>query len=270
MTFKLDHIVHFVKSPEDAITSYQEMGLHAVEGGRHESLGTYNALSYFGLSYIELIGVFDQTLVERSAEAPYSLRESIVKRQFAEGLARVALRSTDLEADAKRFRNLGLDVYGPSPLSRKRPDGSVVSWKLLFVGRPDEQPDLPFFIQWDEDDDERKEDLSKRGVIAPHPAGNVELTSVSFAVKNLESVVERWSAYLGLEAEEAFVDTHLNAKGQRLKLEGGDLIFYRPIGDGIVAATIEEYGEKPFLLEFSGTGQEIEFSLYDAAYKFTK
>jgi hypothetical protein len=270
MGFRFNHLVHFVNSPLVAIEEYQKLGLYAVEGGKHENYGTYNSLSYFDLSYVELIGVFDHKLVESVAGIEYSLRETFKKDNYIEGLARIALRSTNLEDDAERFRSLGLEVYGPSLLSRKRPDGSLVSWKLLYVGKPDEQLELPFFIQWDEGDEERKQDLINRSVIAEHPKGKISLLSVAFAVHNVENVIEKWSNYLGVEAEEPFVDESLNANGQKLKLDGGDIVFYSPIGEGIVSETLDNRGEKPFLVEFSGSSQEGEFQVLGATYRFSK
>lgn len=270
MGFRFDHVVHLVNSPLMAIEELQKLGLYAVEGGRHEDYGTYNSLSYFDLSYVELIGVFNQQLVESLDGIEYSFRETFKNDNYVEGMARIALRSKNLEADAKRFRSLGLEVYGPSRLSRKRPDGSLISWKLLYVGKPGEQLELPFFIQWDEEDEKRKQDLINQSVIAEHPRGDISLSSVAFAVHNVENIIEKWSNYLGLEAEESFVDKSLNANGQKLKLDGGDIVFYSPIGKGAVSEILYNRGEKPFLVEFSGSDQEEEFQVLGATYRFSK
>ncbi|MGN1402360.1 MAG: VOC family protein [Bacillus sp. (in: firmicutes)] len=270
MGFQFDHVVHFVESPEEAKEELLRLGLHAVSGGKHESFGTYNSLSYFGLSYIELIGVFDKSLAELKAEAPYSLRESIAQGGYVEALTRIALRSENLEAEAERFRALGLEVHGPTPMSRKRTDGSVLTWKLLFVGKPDEQPDLPFFIQWEQSDEDRKADLKKQGTMASHNLGEVALSSVGIAVHDREATVERWARYLGLEVAEVFADEGLQATGQRLKLDGGDIVFYSPAGEGPVSDVLRQRGEKPFLIEFSGAGKEQVQQVKGAIYRFKK
>lgn len=268
--FKFDHFIHFVESPEKAIEALNALGLHAVEGGRHEHHGTYNALSYYGLSYIELIGVFDKSLVEDKAEYDYSLRATIVASDYQQGGARIALRSTDLEKDAERFRSLGLDVVGPAPLSRTRSDGSVVSWKLLFVGKPGINPELPFFIEWDEADDERFADLKSRGTISEHPLGEVTLQSVGILTRNLENVVETWSQYLDLEIGESFIDETLNAKAQTLFLEGGNIVFYEPLGEGKAKDKLLSHGEKPFLIEFNNSKENKDVEVFDTIYRFVK
>lgn len=268
--FQFDHLVHSVTSPLEAIEQFHKIGLHAVEGGKHESLGTYNALSYYDLSYIELIGVYDQQAVLASSDLKYSLRETLRNDQFKEGLSRIALRSTDLERDAEWFRQLGLEVYGPHPMSRKRPDGSIVSWKLLYVGKQGEQLALPFFIEWDQGDEERKQDLINRSVIVKHDKGNVRLSYVGFAVEKLEETAKKWAQYLNLQEGETFVDQSLNATGKRLHLKGGDIVLYSPNGVGRVSEVIKKRGEKPFLVQFEGSIQEKEVQVYEATYRFLK
>ena len=268
--FQFDHLVHFVKSPHLAIEQFNNIGLHAVEGGKHESLGTYNSLSYFDLSYIELIGVYDKEAAVSSSGMKYSLRETLKNNQFVEGLARIALRSDNLESVAQWFKQLGLEVYGPHPMSRKRPDGSVVSWKLLYAGKQGEKPDLPFFIEWDEKDEERKQDLLERSTIVNHEKGDIRIDFVGFAVKNLEETATRWAEYLQLEEGETFFDSSLNATGKRLLLKGGDIVLYSPNGNGRVSEVLESRGEKPFLVQFNGASHEEELQISEAIYRFTK
>lgn len=268
--FQFDHLVHFVNSPVEAIEQFHHIGLHAVEGGKHESLGTYNSLSYFDLSYIELIGVYNKEAVVSSSDMKYSLRETLKNDQFVEGLSRIALRSNDLESVAERFRQLGLDVYGPHPMSRKRPDGSVVSWKLLYAGKQGEKLDLPFFIEWDQKDEERKQDLKDRSVIAKHEKGDIHLSYVGFAVQKHDETAKKWADYLDLQEGETFIDSSLNATGKRLHVKGGDIVLFSPNGEGRVSDILNKRGEKPFLVQFSGAGQDEEVQISKAIYRFSK
>ena len=76
--YKIDHIVHFVDNPEEAIKDLRKNGLHVVQGGRHEQWGTYNALCYFNTAYIELIGIHDdmmrKSLEKRPAFPTHSMK----------------------------------------------------------------------------------------------------------------------------------------------------------------------------------------------------
>lgn len=45
---------------------------------------------------------------------------------------------------------------------------------------------------------------------------------------------------MGLEQGESFFDEGLSATGHRLKLPGGDILFYEPEGEGIVSDTLKK------------------------------
>lgn len=260
MSFLFDHFVHVVNDPQKAIERCKELGIHAVNGGRHENLGTYNALSYFGLSYIEFIDVFSEELANEAAKVNHGLIKSVLDEK-EEGAVRIALRSKDLQADAKRFASLGFEVNGPTDFSRTRPDGSIIKWKLLFVGREGISPELPFFIEWDEPDEWRKQDLEKSNTIADHPIGDIALESIGFAVKNGAETAASWSELLGVELGTPFIESELHATGYPLLISGGNLIFFEPNENGEVASFLQTKGEKPFMVQFSsGERKTIDFS----------
>lgn len=221
----LDHIVHFVKEPKSMAEKTRELGLHTVEGGKHEMWGTYNALCYFGLSYIEFIGVFDKELLEQSAEIPFTLHASYKKRNEQDGLTRIALRTNSIEEDAVKLRERGYEVIGPDSFSRVRPDGSVLTWKLLHFGKKDSPFEFPFLIQWDGSDEERYNDLAKNGTIQKHPIGEVSIKEISFTVTDLKwaeewadlfqhEIVESTPAYIKLKVPNCHFSFNLGRKNE--------------------------------------------------------
>lgn len=66
------------------------------------------------------------------------------------------------------------------------------------------------------------------------------------------------------------MDESLNAKVQTLHLEGGNIVFYEPLGEGKVQEIIESHGEKPFLIEFNNKKENKDVEVFGAIYRFTK
>lgn len=220
--YALDHIVHFVDKPENLVGETRLLGLHTVHGGKHDMWGTYNSLSYFGLSYIEFIGVFDQALLEKSASEPFTLHESYKKRNYENGLTRIAIRTDTIEKDAESLREAGFTVYGPDDFSRTRPDGSVVKWKLLHFGQNDLE--FPFLIQWEGTDEERYDELVQLGTIDSHPLGDLKIEEIIYSTPDL-TIAKEWAKIFKFELEEkqssstlktpnCFISFHLKETGK--------------------------------------------------------
>ncbi|MER2128777.1 VOC family protein [Solibacillus sp.] len=263
--YVFDHVVHVVKKPELAVECLQNEGIHAVIGGKHEMWGTYNALSYFDLSYIECIGIFDDAQFEQAAREKHSLHASIA--QDKSGLTRFAVRTTTIEEDAKKFREAGLEVSGPTSFSRTREDGSVVSWQLLYVGMPTAKVACPFFIQWDEADGVRRELLETQGVIAKHAAGNLQLAELHFIVPDFVAI-EKLAALCGVTIEKVSnIDDNVDI--MNVLLPNITLVFQCPTGDGYAWDYMLDYGYgiQKLVLTGANTDQVIEYD--GAIYEMT-
>jgi hypothetical protein len=192
MITRLDHVVIAVRDLEEAMRRYRALGFDVRPGGKHTGLGTYNALIRFGLDYLELIAVYDE------AEARANGRDGIL--DFLEdregGLARFALASIDLDEDAARWRGTGLAAVGPYAMERERPDGTVLSWRLLVPSTPGWRTALPFLIQWDQPDDER---LRVEG-IGEHANGAVRVSRVGLVTTGVAGRSEVFARSMGLFA----------------------------------------------------------------------
>lgn len=255
--YQFDHIVHVVEKPELAVECLQNEGIHATIGGKHEMWGTYNALSYFDLSYIECISVFDEALFEQAAAEKYSLHNSIARHKT--GLTRFAIRTTTIEEDAKKFRKAGLEVSGPTKFARTRTDGSVVSWQLLYVGHPKTKIDFPFFIQWDQDDETRRAELQQQGAIAKHQAGDLQLTTIHFVVPNFIAV-EQMAALCDASIEKVS-NIADNVDIMTVHLPNMKLVFHCPTGEGYAWDYMLDYGYgiQKLVLTGANVSQVIEF-----------
>lgn len=266
--YYFDHIVHFVEKPEHTIEDLQKEGLHVVAGGQHEMWGTYNALSYFDLSYIEFIGINNEDVFAKAATEPYTLHESYEKNNRTNGLTRVALRTTTIEADAENFRQAGFDVYGPSTFSRTKPDGTVICWQLLHIGKKGAKVPYPFFIQWDVQDDVRREQLAEQAVIAPHAAGDLKLTEVAYILERAV-YLEELARVLGLTMEST-IDEQYGAEVVTIELANMHFKIYRPQGDGPVFDAYLDHGQGIYNITLSGSNEEKVVHYEGANYIFTK
>lgn len=268
MRFHFDHLVHFVNSPEETVKHLRCLGLHAVLGGEHEQWGTYNALCYFDLSYIEFLGV-NKPDVARQVTDNDLIRQAAATLPASEGFARIALRTDAIEEAAEWMQKQGLAVTGPFAGSRKRQDGSVVRWSMFFVREEGANGlHLPFVIQWGQPDEERKKDLQSRNVIFPHPAGPLAVAAVFFAVRDAEGAAEKWSRWFRLQRSGGYVDPDLQAQCVALELPGGNLVFCSPHGPGMVTEQLENRGEGPFLIRLTGSREKGIRPIRGGFYQF--
>ncbi|MFF2876105.1 VOC family protein [Gottfriedia sp. NPDC057991] len=269
MDFFFDHLVWFFKKPEKAILPLKQRGIHVVKGGRHESWGTYNTLTYFGLSYIEFLGIENLSIAKKHDENRLitQIVEQLAKKS-REGPATLAIRTNQIEELASKLKAEGLTVYGPLTGERVRADGHVIRWSLLFPEYPEKKIKLPFFIEWEKSDEERYSELDDQGLIGSHIKGEPKLESVGFVVKNLDETLEIWKNLFGLQQGEQYIDMEINARCEILKLNGTNLLFCTPMGDGPAAKVLKEKGDTPFLVNLTDTNQSNFFELFDGFWKF--
>jgi hypothetical protein len=143
MLLGIDHLVIATEDPDAAAAELEtKLGLAARDGGRHPSLGTFNRLIWLGDAYLELIGVFDRSLAERS----WLGRPVIEALDAGRGLATWAIAVEDLDV-ALRWGPPDSGLEGPIDGARERPDGRVVRWRLAHPADPG--PTAPFLIEHD-------------------------------------------------------------------------------------------------------------------------
>jgi hypothetical protein len=140
----LDHIL-LGSSDLDAGIEFvkKHTGVTAAFGGVHPGRGTRNALLSLGdRHYLEIIAP--------DPAQPGSPDDYDLKKLTAPRLVGWAAHPGDLNAFAARLRNARLAFDGPTPGSRRRPDGRLLEWKTLNL-HDDRAGLLPFFIEWSAD-----------------------------------------------------------------------------------------------------------------------
>ncbi len=132
-TLQWDHAVQFVNQPEAAIEIFAGQQLRAVAGGRHPGWGTRNALSYFGLTYIEFLAIADPDELRAATDKFLLSRDAARLLPENEALFRVALRSDDIDATYDQLRRTGVTVSPIVDGQRNDPQGNIIRWRIFTI-----------------------------------------------------------------------------------------------------------------------------------------
>ena len=146
MLLGIDHLVIAVRDPDAcAATMAADLGLAVTGGGRHEHAGTFNRLAFLGDTYLELIGVFDRSLLEASTAFAVGRASLALLDEGREGLATWAVATDDATTEVERLRAAGSPIGSAVAGSRTRSDGEVVRWITAFPALGPDRP--PFLIE---------------------------------------------------------------------------------------------------------------------------
>jgi hypothetical protein len=213
-TVKWDHLVHYVNDLSKSIEVFGENGLAAFKGGSHKDWGTYNALSYFGLTYLEFLGIENDELAKAS-EHNIVVRDAVKTLPEHEQLSRVVLRTDDIDQVAASLHAAGLSLSPILDGKRLDNEGRLIEWRMMTIDGDFEGLVYPFIIQWSGTDDERLERLTSSGVIKPHPAGQVDIKRAVFYVSNPAAVANHWGSLFGLAVTELDNNTFILQIGDK-------------------------------------------------------
>lgn len=145
----LDHVILGCNDLDAGIHLVEERtGVRAAPGGVHSDRGTSNALLSLGdRHYLEIMAPDPSA---KAVQAWAASQLDVLKGLTNPRLIGWAVHSNDIDSLSKKFREFGLQVLGPWPGSRTRPDGRIVSWKSFSLAN-DRHGLLPFFIEWGKD-----------------------------------------------------------------------------------------------------------------------
>ena len=228
MFLGVDHLVIAVTDPDGAAADLERhLGLEATGGGRHETLGTFNRLVWLGDSYLELIGVFERSLAERTWVGEPTVRAL----DAGGGLATWAIASDALDRDVAGLRSTGADIGEPVPGERIRPDGKVARWRLA-TSRHLGPADPPFLIEHDLTAAEWSTDDRTARAEQLHPIGGpVRLETLELPVDDLNAAIQRFARAAGLRFRPS-----LAGGGTRDATIGGQTVRLRPTRGGSASA----------------------------------
>lgn len=140
----LDHLV--LATPDLAATVAdfaRRTGVAPAPGGVHVGLGTRNYLvGLGGRSYLEIIGP-DAEQPEPTGPRPFE-----ADRLSGPRTVTWAISPPDLDATHAAARSRGYDPGPVHPMSRRTPDGTLLSWRLTDSGTAHCGGLVPFLIDW--------------------------------------------------------------------------------------------------------------------------
>ncbi|GAA3786610.1 VOC family protein [Streptomyces coacervatus] len=140
----LDHLV--LATPELAATVAdfaRRTGVTPAPGGAHVGFGTRNHLvSLGGSSYLEIIGP-DPEQSGPEGPRPFDVDELASARTVT-----WAISPPDLDAAVAAARARGYDPGPVRPMSRRRPDGTLLEWRLTDGDTAHPSGLVPFLIDW--------------------------------------------------------------------------------------------------------------------------
>lgn len=187
----VDHLVYAAPDLGRGVDSIERLiGVRPAPGGKHVGLGTHNAL--LGLedgAYIEIIAP-DPEQPAPSRPLPFGLPSLHEPR-----LVTFAIRTVNINALVAAARDAGYDPGPVLDMSRQRPDGFVLQWRLAFHEEMPAGGVVPFVIDWGD---------------TPHPSAELP----------------RAGALVGLRAQHpdpATVQTALQALGFQMEVSRGEL-----------------------------------------------
>jgi hypothetical protein len=177
----LDHL-SYVAGPEGLGACAQRiggrLGAGFRDGGLHPRFGTRNfVLPLAGGTYLEIVAALDHPATDK---APFG---RAVAARSAEGGGWLAwvVAVDDISSVETRLDRPAAEGH------RRRPDGFDLRWRQIGVNDVTEDPQLPFFVQWDSDAEH-------------HPgAGGSEITLGELEIAGDEATVD---AYLGTSSRQ--------------------------------------------------------------------
>ena len=139
---RIDHLIYAAPDLTTAVADVEDrFGVRAQAGGKHDGLGTHNALLALGpLTYLEIIAP-DPEQPRPVRPVPFG-----VDRVTSGGLVGWALACDDIDGTVAKARSHGYDPGDVIDGQRVRPAGTVLRWRA--TSNPPADTVVPFLICW--------------------------------------------------------------------------------------------------------------------------
>lgn len=238
MDHVVDHVVFAGSDLEALRSAFAGVGLEPEYGGEHSNGITHNyMLGFPDGSYLELIST-----IEPGAGSPW-WNDPI---HGDAGPCAWAIDVANIEVEAERIADLGIEVDGPTAHSRERPDGVTVEFDLAVLGGLDLGVKYPLVIQ-DRTPRSRRIDVAESGA----DTALTGIREVVVAVPDADREVETFKELFDCDVSET---TTVPAFGAELtRFDGAPVTLAEPTENGTgewLTERLDRFGPLPcaFLL----------------------
>jgi len=143
----IDHLVLAVPDLDAAMADFERThGVRPAIGGRHQGLGTHNALVSFGDSYLELIAP-DPSQPDPDGPRPFGVDDVDAPRLVTFAVRPDAAKGETIEMLIAACQAARHDPGPVVSMSRRTPDGTALTWRLTFPTMAHDGL-VPFLIDW--------------------------------------------------------------------------------------------------------------------------
>lgn len=166
--------------------------------------------------------------------------------RLGEGIGQICFRTNNIEKLQSELTGKGFETFPIFDGSRKRADGSILSWKMLFIK---ENPDYiyPFFIDWGMEDDNRFEELEQLGLIDEKLATK-EIAAVYIASKDFEKSAAAWQEIIPASGSDVYISNDGKEKRASILIGSVKIIFCQPLYEnGRTMEVLRKRGRSPLL-----------------------
>lgn len=228
----IDHVTIAGQSLDRLSTAFAGSGLDPAYGGRHDAMPTHMAtIGFPDGSYIELIAKYDDAATSPFWDA--AMEHGVGPCAWAVGVE-------DIVRVSRAIARGGIDVDGPTPYERERPDGAVARWQLAVPGEGEPGEVLPFLIE-----DETPRDRRVQATVDPVAC---ELRGVAGVVLAVADIEPHATAMERVFDAPAFAYREIASgplAGRCATSARGAVTLLAPASDTPVAARMERRGRGP-------------------------
>jgi hypothetical protein len=211
--------------------AFASVGLVTDYGGPHASVTHMALLGFEDGSYLELIAPQKPGAVEGSGWAKMMAGDT--------GACAWAVGSNDIKTEASRLKNLGIEIEGPTPGSRKRPDGKVIEWETARIGPGTPGATLPFMIQ-----DKTPRGLRVQPSASVKGSGLTGIEGVVLGVKDMAAAIALFRSAYGWPSP--VLEDHKEFGAKMAYFPGTPVMLAAPLEEGSwLTRRLQDFGESP-------------------------